>query len=90
MCVEVDLSTIRMASFPLQRKRRRQALAAFEDPTYTLVDLKVESGRPALAYIWPDEHLPDVWQLDRMVGEELDAYLDRCAAWRERYAKNPD
>jgi hypothetical protein len=64
-------------------------LDAFEDPTYMLVNVDVASGEPALAYVWPHDHLQAVWRLDRLVGGELDAYVDRCAAWRKRHEAGP-
>lgn len=61
-------------------------LDAFEDPTYTLTIIEVLPGpRPALAYIWLDEHLPGAWNLHNFSTTDLARYLERCGAWRKRY-----
>ncbi|MGH2775282.1 MAG: gamma-glutamylcyclotransferase family protein [Actinomycetota bacterium] len=61
-------------------------LDAFEDPTYTLIAIEVLPGpRPALAYTWPDEHLPGAWTLDGFSATDLTLYLERCGVWRQRY-----
>ena len=64
-------------------------LDAFEDPIYVLTTIVISPGaRPALAYIWPNEHLPSAWTLDDFNATNLTPYLERCAAWRERYQQN--
>jgi gamma-glutamylcyclotransferase (GGCT)/AIG2-like uncharacterized protein YtfP len=65
------------------------AIDAFEDPSYALAEIQVASGRRALAYVWPDDALQASWQLDRLSGDELNTYLNRCIAWRERYESQP-
>ncbi|MGH3903652.1 MAG: gamma-glutamylcyclotransferase family protein [Pseudonocardiaceae bacterium] len=55
--------------------REWATLDAFEDPTYALTTLEVLPGpRPALAYIWPDEHVSgtlDRQQLERNRSHSL-------------------
>lgn len=60
-------------------------LDAFEDPGYALAEVRVETGRTALAYVWPDEHLSAAWSIEHFTGAELGTYLERCVAWRDRY-----
>ena len=63
-------------------------LDAFEDPGYALVELQVGAGRTAaLAYVWPDDRLSAAWSIERFTDAELHGYLERCAAWRDRYDK---
>lgn len=69
--------------------REWATLDAFEDPTYILTTIEVlPSSGPALAYIWPDEHLPGAWSLDDFSATDLTHYLERCGAWRQRYEQN--
>jgi gamma-glutamylcyclotransferase (GGCT)/AIG2-like uncharacterized protein YtfP len=65
-------------------------LDAFEDPMYDLVEIELASGGRALTYVWPQDDLRTTWQLDRLIDDELHAYLRRCAAWRRRYEKHDD
>lgn len=60
-------------------------LDAFEDPRYALAELQVETGRLALAYVWPDDRLSAAWSVKHFTDAELRSYLERCAAWRDRY-----
>jgi hypothetical protein len=60
-------------------------LDAFEDPTYSVEVVRLRSDRASLAYVWPAEALPDIWSTDSLVGDEMRAYLDRCANWRARF-----
>lgn len=69
--------------------REWATLDAFEDPTYTLTTIDVHPGpRSALAYIWPAEHHRTLWSLDDFSATGLTHYLERCAAWRQRYEQN--
>jgi len=49
-----------------------------------------ESLAGASSYAWPQDDLHATWQLDRLIGDEFHAYLNRCAAWRRRYEKHYD
>ena len=60
-------------------------LDAFEDPTYSVEVVRLRSDRASLAYVWPDEALADVWSTDSLAGDEMQAYLERCARWRARF-----
>jgi hypothetical protein len=58
-------------------------LDAFEDPTYAVTAVRVgPRPRRALAYVWPGEALPQTWTAAVLDRDGLDAYLDRCRAWR--------
>lgn len=60
-------------------------LDAFENPTYVVEPVDLRTGRRGLAYAWPDRALPGVWTLATLDDEATRAYLDRVAAWRDRY-----
>ena len=57
-------------------------LDAFEDPTYSVEVVRLRSGRSSLAYVWPDEALPDSWTTGSLEGADMQAYLERCSRWR--------
>lgn len=64
-------------------------LDAFEDPGYTLTAIEVLPGpRPALTYVWADEHLSSAWTIEDFSVSDLTKYLQRCKAWRQRYEQN--
>jgi hypothetical protein len=44
-------------------------------------------GREGSAYVYDEsaQVAPHDWDSDVFAGEELRAYVDRCAAWRRRY-----
>lgn len=58
---------------------------AFEDPTYVVEPVHLSSGRAGLAYVWPNEVLPDSWRPGALEGADRQAYLERCARWRSRW-----
>ena len=67
-----------------------EVLDAFEDPTYTVEPVRLSSDRTSLAYVWPDEALPESWRRGSLEGAEMEAYLDRCARWRARWEGRTD
>jgi gamma-glutamylcyclotransferase (GGCT)/AIG2-like uncharacterized protein YtfP len=64
-----------------------RVLDAFEDKVYELYRLAMTDGRHGWAYVSRDvaEASSDDWNIDRFAELDLEAYLKRCAAWRERY-----
>ncbi|MGC5342629.1 gamma-glutamylcyclotransferase family protein [Streptomyces sp. DT24] len=56
----------------------------FEGPFYDLVTLALVPGGFASAYVCATDGpvLPADWDRDRFAAEEMDAYLQRCAAFR--------
>lgn len=63
-------------------------LDAFEDPTYVVAPLVVSHQRTALAYVWPNDSLPSTWTTASLDRDGLDAYLQRCRAWRARFEQH--
>lgn len=63
-------------------------LDAFEDPAYVVAPLVVSHGRTALAYVWPDDSLESTWTTASLDRDGLDAYLQRCRAWRARFEQH--
>jgi gamma-glutamylcyclotransferase (GGCT)/AIG2-like uncharacterized protein YtfP len=60
---------------------------AFEDPVYDLRRLSLQGGGHGWAYVCADpaEALPTAWSYEMFVAEHLAGYVERCAAWLERY-----
>jgi gamma-glutamylcyclotransferase (GGCT)/AIG2-like uncharacterized protein YtfP len=62
-------------------------LDTFEDPAYTLTAVQVlpPLETDAFAYIWPGEHINQLWSTADLGRDDLAIYLDRCRKWRQRY-----
>jgi gamma-glutamylcyclotransferase (GGCT)/AIG2-like uncharacterized protein YtfP len=64
-------------------------LDAFEDPVYNLQRLDLVDGRHGWTYVCnPDaEVLPHDWSIEDFTNQHLPAYIERCAAWRQRHER---
>lgn len=62
-------------------------LNSFEDEIYDLEELRLTDARFAWAYVCFDDALcsGENWDIERFVSTELEAYVTRCRAWRDRY-----
>ncbi len=60
---------------------------AFEDPVYDLRSVALTDGRRGWAYVCGDtSELPPIeWEIDQFRSQHLAAYMERCAAWRQKY-----
>jgi gamma-glutamylcyclotransferase (GGCT)/AIG2-like uncharacterized protein YtfP len=67
--------------------REWQILDTFEDELYDLRGLSLSDGRPAWAYVCPDEtpRQNDDWNAELFKERHLAAYVQGCIAWRRRY-----
>jgi gamma-glutamylcyclotransferase (GGCT)/AIG2-like uncharacterized protein YtfP len=66
-----------------------RVLDAFEDTVYELLRLDLIDGRHGWTYVCsPDAAvLPDDWSIEDFNDQHLPAYVERCAAWRQRYER---
>lgn len=64
-----------------------RVLDTFEDPVYELTRVDLNDGRRGWAYVCTTESDvgPDDWSFENFEAHELPAYVERCAAWRQRY-----
>ncbi|HEV7933056.1 MAG TPA: gamma-glutamylcyclotransferase family protein [Actinomadura sp.] len=64
-----------------------RVLDAFEDTVYELQRLDLTDGRHGWAYVCDPnaEVLSEDWSAEEFTREHLPAYVQRCAAWRQRY-----
>ncbi|WP_233510031.1 gamma-glutamylcyclotransferase family protein [Actinomadura craniellae] len=64
-----------------------RVLDAFEDPVYELRRLHLTDNRHGWAYVCNPEAdtLDEDWSLEIFTAQHLPAYVDRCAAWRQRH-----
>ena len=62
-------------------------LDAFEDPVYDLTRVDLTDGRHGWTYACNPgvEVGTDDWSADDFQARHLPAYIERCAAWRNRY-----
>jgi gamma-glutamylcyclotransferase (GGCT)/AIG2-like uncharacterized protein YtfP len=62
-------------------------LDAFEDPLYTLQQLRLNDGHHAWAYVTELDPaaLPHDWDINHFTNDELAPYIERCRRWRQRY-----
>lgn len=60
------------------------ALDTFENPDYELTRIQ-HAADHAWAYTAAGSLDPSPWIADNFRRDHLDAYLGRCAAWRQRY-----
>lgn len=64
---------------------------AFEDPIYDLTPLDMADGGTAWAYTCPlaSASPSGPWDPREFAERHLSAYLDRCAAWIDRFRARP-
>jgi gamma-glutamylcyclotransferase (GGCT)/AIG2-like uncharacterized protein YtfP len=64
-------------------------LDAFEDPVYDLLRLDLVDGRHGWAYVCNSEAevLGEDWSIEDFTNQHLSAYVQRCAAWRQRHER---
>jgi gamma-glutamylcyclotransferase (GGCT)/AIG2-like uncharacterized protein YtfP len=64
-----------------------RVLDAFEDPVYGLKRLDLVDGRHGWAYVCNPEATvePGTWSAEEFEQQHLPAYVERCAAWRQRH-----
>ncbi len=68
-------------------RREWRVLDAFEDRVYEMRRLALTDDRHGWAYVCPEESQVSQgnWDAERFAAEHLDAYVEACTAWRQRY-----